>query len=232
MKSITTFSRPLFLVLLALGQITTAAADWTETLTAIDEPLTNVGRNAYFILEPRYQLVLAGTEGGQPIELTITVLDETLNIGGVSTRAVEKRESMGGKLIEASRNFLALGVTTKNVYCFGESVYAFQKGGRVTRGGDWREGTDGAMRGVLMPGTFTVGDRYYQSRAPKTAMDRAENVSTNETIKTPAGDFEHCLKTKETSALESGTAFKFYAPEIGLVQEGKLKLVRHDFVKK
>jgi hypothetical protein len=57
-------------------------------------------------------------------------------------------------------------------------------------------------------------------------MDRAENVSTNVTFKCPAGTFANCLKTRETTPLESGTEYKLYAPGIGLVQDGGLKLLR------
>ena len=63
--------------------------------------------------------------------------------------------------------------------------------------------------------------------APGIASDRAENVSTNVTFKGPAGMFENCLKTKETTPLESGTEYKLYAPGIGLVQDGEMKLVKH-----
>ena len=57
-------------------------------------------------------------------------------------------------------------------------------------------------------------------------------MSTSETVKTPNGTFAHCLKTRETSAVESGTEYKLYAPGVGLVQEGELKLVQHGLVKK
>lgn len=209
-----------------------AADSWTETLTCPDEAFTNVGRNVYFILEPGYQVVFAGKEDGKQTDLIITVLDETRDIGDVSTRVVEERESAGGKLVEVSRNFFAVGVTTKNVYYFGEDVDMFKSGGKVTHEGSWREGRDGAKQGIMLPGTVKVGDRYYQERAPKIAMDRAENVSTSETVKTPAGVFKNCLKTRETTPVEPGTEYKLYAPDIGLVQDGKLKLVKHGFVKK
>jgi hypothetical protein len=209
-----------------------AADSWTETLTGSDEAFTNVGRNAYFIVEPGYQLVFAGKEDGKHTELIITVLDETLDIAGVSTRIVEERESADGKLIEVSRNYFAFGVTTKHAYYFGEDVDMFKAGGKVTHEGSWREGRGDAKHGILLPGRIKIGDRYYQERAPKIAMDRAENISASETVKTPAGVFKNCLKTKETSAVESGTEYKLYAPDIGLVQEGKLKLVKHSFVKK
>lgn len=206
----------------------TATDRWTETLKPADEPLTNVGRNAYFILEPGYQLVLAGTEDGKPTELVITVRADTQEIAGVQTRVVEERESVNGKLVEVSRNFLAFGTRTGHVYYLGEDVDVY-KNGQVSHEGAWRAGKDGAQHGILLPGTVRIGDRYYQERAPGVAMDRAENVSTNATVKTPAGTFKNCLRVRETTPLERGTEYKYYAPGIGLVQDGALKLVRFGF---
>jgi hypothetical protein len=203
------------------------ADSWTETLVCPDEAFTNVGRNAYFVLEPGYQTVLAGKEGGKLTEVTITVLGQTQDIGGVRTRVVEERETSDGKLVEVSRNFFMVGKATQNVYYFGEDVDIFKPGGLVVHEGAWREGTDGAKHGVLLPGTLKLGERHYQEKAPKVALDRAEIVSTNETVNTPAGVFKHCLKTRETTPLEAGTATKCYAPDIGLVEDGKLKLVKH-----
>jgi hypothetical protein len=203
---------------------------WTPTLAPVDEPFTNIGRNAYFILEPGRQLVYAGKEGGKPTELTITVLDETREIDGVVTRVVEEREVAGGKLAEVSRNFFALGTKTSNLYYFGEDVDIY-KGDKVVHEGAWHAGEGGAKHGILIPGAIKIGERYYQEQAPGVAMDRAENVSTTQTVKTPAGVFEHCLKTKETTPLERGTEYKWYAPGVGLVQDGDLKLVKQGFVK-
>jgi hypothetical protein len=208
-----------------------ASDRWTETLTCSDESFTNAGRNAFFVLEPGYQLVLAGKEDGKQTEVTITVLDDTQNIGGVLTRVVEERETAGGKLAEVSRNFFTLGARTKNLYYFGEDVDVY-KGNKVIHEGAWRAGASGAKHGVLLPGAIKIGDRYYQERAPGVAMDRAENIATNATVKTPAGTFKSCLKVKETTPLESGVEYKLYAPGIGLVQDGSLKLVKHGFVKK
>ncbi len=213
----------------AKGQPTKAEA-WTETLVCLQEPFINVGRNDYFILEPGYQLMFAGEEDGKPAKLIITVLDETQEIDGIATRIVEERETVGGKLVEVSRNFFALGAKTKNAYYFGEDVDVYQ-GDKVVHEGAWRAGTGGAKYGVLMPGTIKLGDRYYQEKAPGVAMDRAENVSTNQTIKTPVGSVKNCLKTKETTPLESGVEYKYYAPGIGLIQDGDLKLVRHGLLK-
>ena len=218
-------------LLLASFVLAAPGADlWRPTLTPVDEPYTNIGRNAYFTLEPGYQLVFAGKDGGKPAELVITVLEDTQDIGNVKTRVVEERESVGGKLVEESRNFFAIGVNTRNVYYFGEDVDVY-KGDKVVHEGAWRAGTNGAKHGILVPGTIQTGDRYYQEQAPGVAMDRAENVSTKKTVKTPTGKFNRCLKTKETTPLESGKEYKFYAPGIGLVQDADLRLVKYGFVR-
>lgn len=206
------------------------AAEWTETLAVTDEALTNTGRNAFFILEPGYQLLLEGKEDGKNTTLTITVLNETKTVGHVETRVVEEREVADGKLVEVSRNYFAVGMTTKNVYYFGEDVDVY-KGEKVVHEGAWLAGVAGAQHGIAMPGANKVGERYYQERAPKVAMDRAETVSLNETVKVPAGKFEHCLKVKETTPLEPGTEYKLYVPDLGLVKEGGLLLVKHGFLR-
>lgn len=206
---------------------------WTETLVCPDETFTNTGRNAYFILEPGYQLVLAGKEDGRQTEVTITVLNETQTINGVSTRVVEERETADGKLAEVSRNFYAVGVSTHNAYYFGEDVDIYGADGKVTHEGAWREGVGGAQHGVMLPGTIKIGDRYYQERASGVAQDRAENVSTNQPFQAANEKFRNCLKTKETTPVEPDSIeYKLYAPGVGLVQEGHLKLVKHGVVGK
>ena len=208
-----------------------AAADWKETLTPPAEKFQSSGRNEYFILEPGYQLVLEGKEGGKKTVLTITVLEETKKIGDVETRVVEEREVADGKLAELSRNYFAVGVTSSNVYYFGEDVDVYDEG-KVTHEGSWQEGVGDAKHGLAVPAVNHKGDHYYQERAPKVAMDRAETLTTGETVTTPAGKFEHCLKVRETTPLESGTEYKLYAPGIGIVVDGDLKLVKAGFVKK
>ena len=82
-----------------------------------------------------------------------------------------------------------------------------------------------------MPGMPKIGMRYHQEYAPKVAMDRAEVVSLDERSQTPAGMFDKCVKMKETTPLERfAREFKVFAPGIGLVQDGDLKLVSHEYV--
>ena len=90
-------------------------------------------------------------------------------------------------------------------------------------------GVKGAQFGLAMPATPLLGARYCQELAPKVAMDRAEVVSLSEKLETPAGKFENCLKIEETSAVESGREHKFYAPGIGLIYDGGLKLTKYGY---
>ena len=60
------------------------------------------------------------------------------------------------------------------------------------------------------------------------AMDRAEIVSLSETVETPAGKFENCLEVEETTPLEPDVKeVKVYAPGVGLIVDGGLRLVRY-----
>ena len=193
----------------------TKASDktWRDSFNVDLKNLSSAGRNKYWILEPGYQLVLEGKD--KKTQLTVTVLDETKIIEGIETRVVEEKETSDGKVKEASKNYFAMDKTTNDLYYFGEDV-----------GGAWLHGKDGARFGLMMPGNPKVGDKFYQEIAPKVAMDRARIASLTETITTPAGKFEGCMKSEEGSALESGKAYKYYAPGVGLVQEGDLKLVK------
>jgi hypothetical protein len=81
---------------------------------------------------------------------------------------------------------------------------------------------------MIMPGKVEVGLKYYQEMAPGVAEDRAEIVSINGVLDTPAGNFQNVLETEETNPLEPDEKeSKFYAPGIGLIQEESLKLVEH-----
>ena len=82
----------------------------------------------------------------------------------------------------------------------------------------------------MMPKTIHLGSRYYQELAPGIAMDRAEVISLSETLETPSGVFENCLKIAESTALEPGKEYKMYAAGIGLIKDEDLLLTKYGFV--
>jgi len=199
-------------------------ASWTTDFPLEKGELATTGRNPYFILEPGYQLTLEEDDE----RLVITVLAETKTVNGVETRIVEERETKGGQLVEVLRNFFAISKRTNSVFYFGEEVDMYKGGTLVNHEGAWLAGQKGAKFGLMMPGQILLGGRHYQEIAPQVAMDRAQIASMTETEKTPAGEFKGCLKIEETTPLEPGVKeYKLYAPGIGLISDGSLKLVKH-----
>jgi hypothetical protein len=197
---------------------------WTNNFQIQQDELSSTGRNPYFSLEPGYRIVL---ENGNE-RLATTVLNETRKIDNVETRIVEERETKNGQPVEISRNYFAISKRTNNVYYFGEDVDIYKAGKVTSHEGAWMAGKNGARFGLAMPGVPTLKARYYQELAPGVAMDRAEIVSLSETLSTPAGVFKDVLKVVETSPLERGAVeAKYYAPGVGLLRDGSLKLVKY-----
>ncbi len=203
-------------------------SEWQQDFNISKRTLISTGRNPYFILEPGFELVFESNNE----KLVITVLDDTLDVGGIITRIVEEREWKNGQLIEVSRNFFAICKETKDVFYFGEEVDDFKNGKVIGHSGEWRADTPSTKPGLFMSGAPKVGMKYYQEIAPGIAMDRAEVISLNEKLKTPAGTFDKCLKTQEGSALKLWEKeFKIYSEGIGLLQDEKMLLVKYGFIK-
>jgi len=204
-------------------------SSWQDDFNFAERTLLPTGRNPYFILEPGFQLVLES----KTAKLVVTVLDETKEVTGVTTRVVEEREWKSGNLVEVSRNFFAICERTNDVFYFGEDVDMYKKGKIANHKGAWLAGVKAAKAGLIMPGEPKVRMKYYQEVAPRVAMDRAEVVSVDHTLETPAGSFTKCLRTKEGTALSFfEREFKTYAPGIGLIQDQKLLLTSHGFIEK
>ena len=196
---------------------------WTDTFGQENCTFSTNGRNQFFILEPGYQLVL---ESGKE-KVVITVLNETKTIGNIETRIVEEREEENGQLKEVSRNFFAICKEHGDVFYFGEEVDDYKDGRIVSHSGSWQADEQDSKAGIIMPGTVLLGARHYQEIAPN-AMDRAEIISDNVTMKTPAGTFKHCIKVEETSGLDpNDKCYKTYAPGVGLIQDEDLLLTKY-----
>ncbi|HVZ94562.1 MAG TPA: hypothetical protein VG797_08630 [Phycisphaerales bacterium] len=225
-----------FAVMLALGGCATtkdsankpgsdtAAGDaegWQATFVVDKRSLKPTGEGAYMSLVPGSQWAYRGED----VVLTITVLNETRLVDGVTTRVVEEREEEDGKLKEVSRNFMAIDPATGDVYYFGEEVDIYKNGKITGHEGAWMSGVNGARFGLLVPGRPDVGARFHQEVAPGVAMDRAEVASVDEQVTTPAGVYAHCLHIVETTPLEKGKSHKWFAPGVGLVKDDEEALV-------
>jgi multimeric flavodoxin WrbA len=196
---------------------------WTDTFGQENCTFSSVGRNRFFILEPGHQLTLENSEE----KVVITVLNETKKIGDVITRVVEEREEVDGKLKEISRNFFAICREHGDVFYFGEEVDIYEDGKIVEHSGAWRADEKDSRAGIIMPGTVLLGARHYQEIAPN-AQDRAEYLSDDVTMKTPAGTFGNCIKVEETSGIDpADLCYKTYAPGVGIIQDDDLVLTEY-----
>ncbi len=200
---------------------------WTTSFGQENCTFSTIGRNRFFSLIPGDQLVLQSSEE----KVVITVLDETKKIGGVRTRIIEEREEKDGELAEVSRNFFAICKEHGDVFYFGEEVDDYKDGKIVAHSGAWRADEANSKAGIIMPGTILLGARHYQEIAPN-AKDRAEIISDDVTMVTPAGTFRNCLRVEETSGLDPDEKyFKTYAPGVGLIQDEDLLLISYSKAK-
>jgi hypothetical protein len=202
--------------------------EFTTDFRIEDCTFSNTGRNTYFSLNPGdHSLLSDGTES-----VEITVLKDTRKIDfttakgkklSVNTRVVEEIHTEDSTVVERSRNFFARCIETNDIFYFGEVVFP------TSIGGDWLAGEDDAQPGVIMPGTFLLGSRYFQEIAPEVALDRAKHVKMGLTITVPTvpeKTFKDCVEIKETTPLEPGAkSVKRYCPRVGLVFDDGLVLI-------
>jgi hypothetical protein len=215
--------------------------EFTRDFRLEDCKFKTEGVNPHFILKPGYQLVFEGEEEGETLRLEITVLNETQtinlpDIGKIKTRVVEEVETADGEPLETSRNFFAICAPTNDVFYFGEDVDIFNEDGTVSHEGAWRAGEPDenglAEPGLIMPGTFLLGSRYFQEIAEGIAMDRAEHTAMDLEVTVPAGTFTDCVQVIETTPLEPGSETeKIFCPEVGLVIDDVFELAEYGFVK-
>lgn len=204
-----------------------APDDWQANFQLDQRTLSPTGESTYFILRPGFQTTLESSSE----KVVTTVLDETRDFNGITTRVVEEREEKNGAVIEISRNFFAIDQNTGDVFYFGEEVDDYNQGTIISHSGAWLAYENGNQPGLIMPGKPEVGMKYYQEVAPGVAMDRAEIVALSETYTTTAGEFKDCVITKESSKLKpNAIEHKTYAPGIGLIQDQAMTLTAYGYV--
>ena len=213
-------------------------ADYTGDFNIrASDRLVATGGNEFYSLDPGTTSVLEGEDDGQQVQVVTTVLADTQVVrfsanGGrmtVHTRVVQEDEYINGELVQVAYNHLARCPRSGNIYQFGKSVYQYVNGTPVPSDESWIAGKRNARPGLRMPGTFLVGSRYYLEQAPGVSMDRAENMETGVTVRTPAGTFRNCVTVLESTPLEPDEeVIKIYAPGVGLIVDDQLVLVDYD----
>jgi hypothetical protein len=220
------------LLCLAAVARTVYAADadgFSDRFQADPANLSPTGRANFLVLEPGYQLVLEGTSAhGHAVRRVVTVLDRTRKIDGVEARTVESFETVNNKPSRITRSYYAIDKTTNDTYAFGQDVDEYRNDKLAGHPGAWRAGKDDARYALFLPARPQPGQKFHQSVAPKSSLDRAEVVATDQPLSTPAGEFPRCVAVRQTSGLRPDAVVqKFYAPGVGLVADGDLKLVKY-----
>ena len=230
------------LVIAAAFAATAAACGGDESPEPSARPIETAGLSARVDhpLVPLASVRSSVFEGSEPdpdtgetIELRVEtrVLQRTARVAGAPVAVVDVNEYEDGELVEHTLDYYAERRDGSVLY-MGERVDDYEGGKVVGHKGAWLAGRNGARPGLFMPARPRVGDAFEQERAPGVAEDRSTVVAAGLDVRTPAGRFSNCVKTRDFAPLDKVTEFKFYCPGVGLVREqgpdgGRLELVRY-----
>jgi hypothetical protein len=154
-------------------------------------------------------------EGDQRVEVTVTA--DTREIEGITATVVHDVVTEGGNVVEDTFDWYAQDVSG-TLWYLGEDTKEYEDGKVVSTEGSWEHGVDGALAGVLLPGTLSVGQSYRQEYYAGEAEDNGQIVSTNASARVPFGSFDGCLQTEDTTPLDPEILeHKYYCEGVGLV---------------
>jgi hypothetical protein len=144
-----------------------------------------------------------GTASGT---VTVTVRSRREPVAGIETTALER--SQPGE--ETSVDYFAQD-RSGNVWWFG-------------REGEWRAGVDDAQAGLMMPAHPRLGDGWRTAYLPGVVDVRASVVSLDQTVTTPAGEYDALVALDTSSPLSPGEVTRsFYARGVGLVEQASVE---------
>ena len=183
----------------------------------IIDPSNFVARidNPYFPLTPGTTFIYEGqtAEGFEHDEFAVT--HHTRVILGVTCVEVHDTVTVDGQLTEDTLDWFAQDRDGR-VWYFGENTHELEDGLITTIDGTFMAGVNEDKPGIIMTAHPAIGDFYRQEFSLENAEDFAETISLTASVTVPAGSFHNCLKSKETTPLETDLLeYKFYAPGVG-----------------
>lgn len=199
------------------------------------ENISPIGHNPlYFPLKPGFRYIMEYPKHPWGhLRVEVKVLDKTEpfdvpGIGKFECAVVQEEEFYDGIYDQQAHNWFCIDKTTQNMYAFGEISWEIDQIGRKVFDGTWRVGEpDGggadspnADPGLLMPGTFIVGDKYVFDGHEAEAYGYTENMETGLTVTVPAGTFKDCVRAREYSLTNpSDVTDKWYCKGVGIVKD-------------
>jgi hypothetical protein len=175
--------------------------------------------NPYRPMAPGSRRVYRDTDTDGTVQrVEVRVTSQTKRIAnGIEARVVRDRVTEDGEVTEAGHDWFAQD-SAGNVWYMGEEVKEYENG-KVTATTVWEAGVDGAQPGVVMPVEPQVGVTYRQMHVAGEDEDRAEVLSADEQVGSPAGHFTDAVTIKDSSPLEPKVfEYKLFARGVGLVR--------------
>jgi hypothetical protein len=180
--------------------------------------------NPWFPVKPGTTYIYDGFKDGESGRDVVTMTGRTEVINGVRCAVIDDRLYLAGRLAERTADWYAQD-SAGTVWYLGEATAELDRTGRVkTTDGSFRDGRDGARRGIFMPAHPRVGQSFAQESYRGHAEDHFKIVDLNGRVKAPAASSRHAMVTIETTPLEPGTVDrKVYVRGIGTVREETVK---------
>ena len=193
---------------------------------------STVVNNPNFTLTPGEATTLVEETPDGSAVIVVEVLDTTRVVNGVTCVVVRDRVFEDELLIEDTHDWYAQD-DAGNVWYMGEEVdnYEYDDDGNLLgmdHEGAWEAGKDVAGVGsVAHPGWIMkanpkVGDRYHQEYYRGQAEDFGSVLDLAAAVTLSDGSTYTCIKTHDTSTLDTASEEKYFAPGVGLVFEEDL----------
>jgi hypothetical protein len=211
------------------GTGTTAPSGSEVSLPQGSEPVkldpadfTNKVDNRYWPMAPDGKPGRAWTLRSDDERVVVKVTSKKKTVAGIEALVVNDTVTANnGELVEVTDDWYAQD-KDGNVWYLGEDVKDYRNGKVVSTAGSWEHGVDGAYAGVAIPADPQPGLKYRQEYYKGEAEDAGEVLSIKERVSVPAGTFENCLQTRDTTPLEPDVVeHKYYAPGVGPARSGK-----------
>jgi hypothetical protein len=177
--------------------------------------------NPYLPFKPGAKWTYESDDGSERVE--VEVLEETRTVMGITATVVRDRNTEDGELVEETFDWYAQDADG-NVWYLGEDSKEYENGKVTSAGGSWEAGVNGALPGIIMLASPTVGHAYRQEYLKGEAEDMAEVLRLDGSATAPLGRYDNLLVTEEWTPLEAKVVEnKYYAKEVGLIMEETVK---------
>ena len=193
-------------------------AVYNPTIATVNFTNSTTIDNPYMPFKPGTVYSYEGSEDENVIQNDVGVTNTTKILMGITCVEVKDTVNVNSELEEQTLDWYAQD-NDGNVWYFGEDSKEYADGSVISTSGSWEAGTDGALPGIVMPASPSVGNAYRQEYYAGEAEDLFEIMSSGETVDVTYGTFTDTVVTREMTPLEPCVAEKkYYAKDVGFIK--------------